>query len=219
MSVSNFIQKVVVRHLFVKQNNITNVVFRWKVADIEIWRQISRLGIVADIEIWRQISRIGKSREIVHEYCLWCPFWAMGWSRRHEIWRQISRLVKKVADMKFDVKFRDFGEKLWNFPWNLTSIFRSCVSLQGHHTYAHKVYAQRSHAHTTRAWRSDVTLWGSWITPRYWPRAPPYLSRCSTLTLRAMMGVHARARNISSDIWMAEVRAARSSVTFVVVLH
>ena len=39
----------------------------------------------------------------------------------------------KVADMKFDVKFREFGGKSWNFPWNLTSIFRSCVSLQGHH--------------------------------------------------------------------------------------
>ena len=44
-----------------------------------------------------------------------------GGSRRHKIWRQISRL----------------GGKSWNFPWNFTSIFRSCVSLLGHHMYAH----------------------------------------------------------------------------------
>ena len=51
-----------------------------------------------------------------------------GKSRRHEIWRQISRLGGK--------------------SWNLTSIFRSCVSLHGHHINAIKYrMSNRNHSH------------------------------------------------------------------------
>ena len=82
-----------------------------------------RNGGYTDVRGWRQMLGLPSSLEKYSRQILWPEYCC-----------KISRLEKKVADMKFDVKFREFGGNAWNFPCNLTSIFRSCVSLQGHHT-------------------------------------------------------------------------------------
>ena len=83
--------------------------------------------------------------------------------------------------MKFYVKFRDFGEKSWSCPWNLTSIFRSCVSLHGHHTYPFEFFFYRP----TKIWHDNNVLcfspiWGCHPPPPPTVLTTTYLSKYPT---------------------------------------
>ena len=82
-----------------------------------------------------------------------CVSWVLGWrwmvrrsmhlshgGHRMTQWQKEYGMKMTVCSVWYFVVALAYmvvlGEKSWNVPWNLTSIFRSCVSLQGHHRLA-----------------------------------------------------------------------------------
>ena len=128
-----------ISRLFPKSWNLTAILCLWLFPGREIWRQISclrlSLGYKICQNIWRQPSNVSTAQ--------WNP-------SLHRISMQLD-VQPGLPPQQYSITFgttqttqltgkifkANFGEKSWNFPWILTSIFKSLVSLLGHGVKLH----------------------------------------------------------------------------------